>query len=111
MDNRTAAGLTLGMLGAIGATLAAQSPQTAPRVRGVSFAYAGYTAGGSLSLYLAQRIGPGMVLTGAVGNPETGYRAFILGGGTHLHLSASARTGYARTIAPTTDTKSSAGGA
>lgn len=90
MDNRTAAGLTLGMLGAIGATLAAQSPQTAPRVRGVSFAYAGYTAGGSLSLYLAQRIGPGMVLTGAVGNPETGYRAFILGGGTHVRLSASA---------------------
>lgn len=90
MDNWTGARIILGMLGAVNVPLAAQSAQTAPRVRGVSFAYAGYRAGGSLSLYLAQRIGSGMVLTGAVGNPETGYRAFILGGGTHLRLSASA---------------------
>jgi hypothetical protein len=90
MDNWTGARVILGMLGAVNVPLAAQSAQTAPRVRGVSFAYAGYKAGGSLSLYLAQRIGSGMVLTGAVGNTETGYRAFIIGGGTHLRLSASA---------------------
>lgn len=77
-------------LGVGGAPLTAQSrgPQpTTPRAQGVSFAFTRYAAGGSLSAYLAQRIGPGMVLAGAVGNLHTHRRTAIIGGGTHLALS------------------------
>jgi hypothetical protein len=64
----------------------ALAPRAVPRIAGTSFLMARYKAGASFSLYAAQRLGAGMVLAGVVGNPETGYRAVILGGGTHVRL-------------------------
>src|SRR5512134_3735620 len=87
------AGRTLGttavLLLALGAPLGGQSPAP-PRVQGVDFLVARYVATGSASLYSASRVGPGMVVTGVVGNPRTEYRAVVFGGGTRLTLGRGA---------------------
>lgn len=75
-----------------GAELGAQTPtsRTGARFVGTSFVLVHYDAGGSLSAYGAKRFGAGMVVVGIVGNPNTAYRAVLVGGGTRLVLGAHA---------------------
>jgi len=74
---------------AFGAPARAQMPSSSrfPRVVGVDFLVARYTAGATASAYAARRAGAGMAVVGMTFNPETRQRAVIVGGGTHLRLA------------------------
>lgn len=67
-----------------------RTPRMAPRFAGTSFVLARYTAGASLSVYGAKRCGAAMAVVGIVGNPETKYRAVIVGGGTGIRFGTHA---------------------
>ena len=65
-----------------------REPRQAPRVRGESFVYAGYSTTGATSLYGAARVGGGLVLAGMVVNRETNSYTAVVGAGARVSLGA-----------------------
>jgi hypothetical protein len=79
------------------------APPRGPRVQGAGFAIARATSTGSMAVYAAHGLGPGLAMAGFLATPASGYRAVVGGVGTRVRLGRSSEVVAILTGAQATD--------